>query len=126
MFLEKEIIEIEDKLKGLISTSNFATEKAVDEIENIMTQKKISLNKALHTKEGKNAMFQLLLHKHWVGYHAETLRQLSAKNDHTINFENYTEKIETKVAYSEMNFLLNQFIEEITPYLEKMLHLQEN
>lgn len=124
IYLIKRKIDVDKLNLGVehwTSISSNATTRAIDDIFDLMQRRNISLEEALYTQEGKDILFQLLLHKHWVGFNIELLRQVKAHQDANIPLNEYTEKIEKSVATNSMNILLTQFIEEIKPYLRECL-----
>ena len=94
--------------------------RALDKIHDIMCSEKLTYEEALKTDEGRAAIFQLLLHRHWLAYHAESLRQITARESNH-NILEYTQKIENVVGREAMGYLLDQFIQETTPYFKKRI-----
>jgi len=119
---KKSILEkLEAELEHWISIQKCAEEKLYNVVSSEMDDNGSSLTYAMTKPSCREAMFQYLLHKQWVGYHAERLRQAAAALDPTVNFWNYTEKIETGIGQKAMKTLLNEFILEYTPFVREEL-----
>ena len=74
------------------------------------------------TQESQTILFQVLLHRQWLGYLAETVRQKRVKllrlQGDKFGDSEYTCKIENASAKDEMAILLQRFTEEMVVLLE--------
>lgn len=77
-----------------------------------------SFSDIIRSDVGREAMFQWLLAHHWTGYRLESLRQAKIGTE-GVTFQNYTLVVEKAVAPAAMEVLLNRFIEQMEPWLEK-------
>jgi hypothetical protein len=80
----------------------------------------------LKSTEGKSTLFPLLMHKQFIGYLFEQMRQktnqlysLDNKSPSPFNKQQYFELIENAVAKRQLNTIFQIFEEEMVPLLEK-------
>ena len=77
-----------------------------------------TISEIIHSDAGREAMFQWLLAHHWTGYRLESLRQAKIGTE-GVTLQNYTLVVEKAVAPAAMGVLLDRFIEQMEPWLEK-------
>jgi hypothetical protein len=115
---------LERDLNWNTDRTNEDTEIALSKIHDVMRDQNLSYKEAVTTDTGRQALFQLLLHRQWVAFHAESLRIVEA-NENKISglglLTEYREQIEKKVGKQAMDQLLNQFTEETESYFSKKI-----
>lgn len=115
---------LERDFNWYVERTSEATESALSQIHDVMLNQNISYEEAVKTDTGRQALFQLLLHRQWLAFQAESLRIVEAyENDITEYraFTDYKEKVENKVGKQAMEQLLNQFNEETEMYFSKKI-----
>lgn len=92
------------------------TDTLLNSLEEQLRSSSMTFSQFVSNKDGRDLLFQFLLHKQWVAYNAERLRQLHGKAP-GVSYANYTKVIEEGVASDEMNILLRTFLDEYRPFL---------
>ncbi|WP_240000629.1 hypothetical protein [Photobacterium kishitanii] len=72
--------QLEKDIKLYVSETNDSTEQALERIYAIMSHKNLSYEETVKTHEGREVMYQLLLHRQWIGFQLELLRAEKAKS----------------------------------------------
>ncbi|KAB0285608.1 hypothetical protein F2P58_24210 [Vibrio fortis] len=111
---------MEEDLKVYVADTEESTDRMLEVIYSIMNTKGLTYVQAIQTEEGREAVYQLLLHRHWVAFHAEALRSVTAEK-HDITRAGYRKLSQNQAANKEANLLLDQFIRETSEYFQKQL-----
>ncbi|KNC69030.1 hypothetical protein AC626_01015, partial [Pseudoalteromonas rubra] len=93
-------------------------------IYDVMRDNDISYQDAIETDAGRDALLELLLHRHWIGFHAESLRIVSAEEKKISGLGSlslYRDEIEKKVGKQAMDKLLDQFSHETESYFSELI-----
>jgi translation elongation factor EF-G len=129
-FKKKSLISEIDQLKLWLKDFTEKTLSIKGEtfhnIMNIKEEKKLSWDTAFEEPQIRKELYELMLHRQFIGQMAENLRQktyelykLEGHAPSPLNKEKYSEVIEHGVCPNEMEALFNLFIEEIKPNIEK-------
>ena len=79
-----------------------------------------TFSQVIRSEAGRETMFQWLLAHQWTAFRLESLRQAKA-GAKGLTVSNYTELVEKTVAPEAMSVILNRFIDQMEPWLEKRL-----
>lgn len=112
---DNAVKEQQIQVAGWIECTQEMTDETIDTLYRMMEKNDKSLEQVAASEEGRKLLFQFLLHRQWVAYNVELLRQVSAKAK-KVRFSHYTEQIENRVAVSEMQILYRQLIDEFLPF----------
>lgn len=107
-----------------VKVTDDATNTALQIIEEVMRERNCSYSEAIETEEGRGALFQLLLHRQWIAFHAESIRIVEAAEKKLNGLESisdYETLIEQATAPNEMDILLKQFAEETQSHFSKLI-----
>ncbi|WP_108818343.1 hypothetical protein [Pseudovibrio sp. Alg231-02] len=113
--LDNAVKEQQIQVAGWVECTQEMTDETIDTLYRMMEKSDKSLEQVAASEEGRKLLFQFLLHRQWVAYNVELLRQVSAKAKKA-RFSHYTEQIENRVAVSEMQILYRQLIDEFLPF----------
>lgn len=111
---------LERDLKVYAEETNESTERLFETIYSIMQRENCTYSEAVASSEGREAMYQLMLHRHWIAFHAEALRVLKTK-ELGLEKVGYKELENSEVAQESMCVLLDQFIDETKSHFEEQL-----
>jgi hypothetical protein len=127
--LRSHIEESSKWLKQFTSETEAVHENALYEITRIKRNSEQTWKQALNLAEVKENLYKLLLHRQFIGYQAEDLRQktfelkkLEGLAPNPLNKEEYRDVIELGVCKNEMVKLNNLLAVELMPQLEKFEH----
>lgn len=115
---------LERDLNHYVNQTSESTEMALSRIHDVMRECDFSYREAILTDSGREALFDLLLHRQWIAFHAESLRMVKAEENKISGLgmiSVYREKIENKVAKQSMDKLLEQFSEETEGYFSELI-----
>ncbi|SFT66628.1 hypothetical protein SAMN05444141_102634 [Pseudovibrio denitrificans] len=113
--LDDAVKEQQVQVAGWVERTQEMTDETIDTLYRMMEKSDKSLEQVAASEEGRKLLFQFLLHRQWIAYNVELLRQVSAKAK-KVRFSHYTEQIENRVAVSEMQILYRQLINEFLPF----------
>ncbi|KJY79307.1 hypothetical protein TW78_00980 [Vibrio coralliilyticus] len=114
------LVRAKEDLKVYVAETEESTERMLETIYSIMNRNGLTYQQAVKTKEGREALYQLMLHRHWVAFHAEVIRTVVAKEEDAIK-AGYRELSLNQTATTETNILLDQFIRETSAYFEEQM-----
>jgi len=124
--LLKEIKELELWLDDLTDKTEYVKDNALREVYQIKHTNNYSWKDTFECNEVKEELYQLLMHRQFIGYLAEKLRQetfqllaLDGKEPSRWHHNEYLEVIEKKIAKNSMDTLFEIFLEEIKPNIIK-------
>ncbi|MEZ9234936.1 hypothetical protein [Shewanella sp. 10N.286.52.A9] len=124
--LIKEITYYESYLDTQLEDTVKIREDVYYNLHKLKVKKACEWSCLLKSTEGKNTLFPLLMHKQFIGYLFEQMRQkthqlysLDNKAPSSFNNQQYFELIENSVAKRQMNTIFQIFEEEMALLLEK-------
>ncbi|KJF94101.1 hypothetical protein [Photobacterium angustum] len=112
--------QLEKDIKLYVSETNDSTEQALERIYAIMSHKNLCYEEAVKTHEGREVMYQLLLHRQWIGFQLELLRAEKAKSL-GVKKVGYKDSRDSVVMPHQMNALLDQFMSETSDFFKAEL-----
>lgn len=114
------LVRAKEDLKVYVTETEESTERMLEAIYTIMNNNSLTYQQAAKTEEGREALYQLMLHRHWVAFHAEAIRSVVASEE-DISKAGYRKLSSNQTATTETNILLDQFIRETSAYFEAQM-----
>ena len=122
--LEDKIGEDEDRLSHMVGLTEELHNRVFSDVIRIKQEKDINWEQAIEITAIQEEFFQLLLHKQWIGYLAESVRQKSFQlfklRGRSVEFKDYKQVIEKGTSKREMEKLLRLFMADSRPLLEEI------
>lgn len=114
------LVRVKEDLKIYVAETEESTERMLETIYAIMENNGLTYQQAINTEEGREALYQLMLHRHWVAFHAEVIRTVVASEEDVFK-AGYKKLSLNQTATIETNILLDQFIRETSAYFEEQM-----
>ncbi|ELA7892629.1 hypothetical protein Q5V20_004354 [Vibrio parahaemolyticus] len=112
--------QLEKDIELYVSETNDSTARALERIYSIMFYQDLSYEEAVKTREGREVMYQLLLHRQWIGFQLELLRTEKARSLGVAK-AGYKDSNDNVVMNRQMSFLLDQFVSETSEFFKAEL-----
>ncbi|WP_274013200.1 hypothetical protein [Vibrio parahaemolyticus] len=112
--------QLEKDIELYVSETNDSTEQALERIYSIMFYQDLTYEDAVKTSEGREVMYQQLLHRQWIGFQLELLRTEKAKSLGVAK-AGYKDSKDNVVMNCQMNLLLDQFVSETSAFFKAEL-----
>ncbi len=124
--LEKKIEEHKSWFENMAAETEEIKFTTYNELIQIKNSKDLNWEKAFLDEEIREAFYQLLLHRQFIGYHAEQLRKckydllkLKGKAPSAFDKDGYSKVIEHGTSNNSMSILRNQLMDELKDDLLK-------
>ncbi|MBK1875599.1 hypothetical protein [Pelagicoccus mobilis] len=118
--LEEKALEHKSWLDSMAAETEEIKLTQYAEILRIKNSKNLNWDNLFQDEESREIFFQLLLHRQFIGYHAEELRRctfdilkLKGKAPNALDKRQYSEAIEHGVADQSMRILRDQLMKEL-------------
>lgn len=112
--------QLEKDIELYVSETDDSTEQALEIIYSVMSYEDLTYGEAVKTEKGREALYQLLLHRQWIAFQIELLRKEKAKSLGVVKV-GYKKSTESIVVRRQMDSLLDQFISETSDYFKTEL-----
>ena len=125
--LQREIRDDQEMLRHMVNQTEEIKHRVFDEILTTKSYDNLEWSAALREQSVQEELFQFLLHRQFIGYLAENVRQKTctllmlqgqASFGFLFNKQNYRKLIEKETSESEMKTLFDQFTNEMRLLLE--------
>ncbi|PSV11639.1 hypothetical protein C0W59_19080 [Photobacterium kishitanii] len=117
--------QLEIDIEHLVKCTDEETNNTLYILHSIMFCNNLSYEEAVKTEEGKEALYQLLLHKQWISFNIQLLRMERSKADNfNVHMLGYKKSSDNQIMKAQMSFLLDQFTNETSDFFKSEIKEQ--